>query len=522
MPPHPVIVIGAGLGGLAASLALAARGLPVQVFERQPVAGGKAHQVRIGAAEIDSGPTVFTLREVFDALFAASGSRLEDHLRLRQASLLARHAWGDGARLDLFADPQRSAAAIGALSGPAEARRFEAFARRAAATYSALEGPFLRAQQPGPLGLTGRLLAHRPSGLAHIHPFGSLWRALQGQFRDPRLQQLFGRYATYCGSSPFLAPATLMLIAHVEQRGVWTLDGGMGALVGALQQLAEARGVTFHFNETVTGLGLQRGRLSHVETAAGGRHRCSAAICNADPAALRAGLFGDAARAALPARGPGERSLSALTWTGLASPAGFPLSHHNVFFSGDYRREFQELLQEHRLPSEPTVYLCAQDRPASEAARSPGAPERLLCLVNAPAIGDHHTFTPREVEACGQRVRAQLARCGLALNLDPARCRVSTPTDFARRFPASGGALYGSPSHGWRASFSRPRARSRIPGLYLAGGGVHPGPGLPMAALSGCLAADLVLRDLTSRFRWPTAATAGGISTPRVTTANTR
>jgi 1-hydroxycarotenoid 3,4-desaturase len=509
----PVAVIGAGIGGLSAALTLVANGREVDVFEASACAGGKLRQVSVDGKCIDSGPTVFTMRWVFEELFAAAGSDLDRHLQAQPASLLARHAWDARQQLDLYADLERSVAAIAEFAGPAEGRRYRVFCDQAGRTYRTLEKPFMRAQRPNPLQLAARVAGTDLSGLRQIQPFTGLSRALQRHFRDSRLQQLFGRYATYCGSSPFLAPATLMLVSHVERQGVWLLRGGMQRLAGAMQALAEARGVRFHFNTAVQEIGLSAGRASHVSTIDGNRHPCSAIVCNADPCALGAGLFGAAARAAVRPRRTGDRSLSAVTWCLHARATGFPLSHHNVFFSTDYRREFDDILLRQGLPWQPTVYICAQDRQADhEYGETAG--ERLLCLVNAPAIGDRHHFDSREIELCATRTFKQLTRCGLQLHYRPDQVVVTTPNDFARRFPATGGALYGQPSHGWRASFSRPGSRSAIPGLYLAGGGTHPGPGLPMAALSGRLAAASLLQDLTSPRRLPRAAITGGILTP--------
>ena len=510
----PVAVIGAGIGGLSAALALASNGIEVDVFEASPGVGGKLRQVSVDGTLIDSGPTVFTMRWVFEELFAGAGTSFGRQLQARPLSLLARHAWGAEQRLDLYADLERTVEAIGEFAGAAESRRYRAFCEQAGRTYRTLEKPFLRAQRPDPFSLTARVAAAGLSGLRQIQPFFSLSRTLRRHFRDPRLQQLFGRYATYCGSSPFLAPATLMLVSHVERRGVWHLRGGMQRLAAAMQVVAEARGARFHFNAAVTEIGLDSGRVSHVGMIDGSRHSCSAIVCNADPAALREGLFGARARMAVrPGRAAGARSLSAVTWCLQCRAEGFPLSHHNVFFSSDYRREFDDILLRQSLPREPTVYVCAQDRQADEAVS--GAPqERLLCLVNAPATGDRHHFDFGEIELCATRTFRQLARCGLQLQHGPTQAVVTTPNDFARRFPATGGALYGQPSHGWRASFSRPGSRSAIPGLYLAGGGTHPGPGLPMAALSGRLAAASLLQDLTSPRVLRGTAITGGTLTP--------
>jgi 1-hydroxycarotenoid 3,4-desaturase len=191
---------------------------------------------------------------------------------------------------------------------------------------------------------------------------------------------------------------------------------------------------------------------------------------------------------------------------------------HNVFFSGDYRSEF-DAVRAGSLIDDPTVYVCAQDR--GDDDRPIHAPERLLALVNAPAIGDAREFSPEEISGCATRMLTRLQACGLTLESPPQLATAQSPSDFNRLFPSTGGALYGRASHGWRASFQRPGVRTRAPGLYLAGGSVHPGPGVPMAALSGWAAANCVLQDLASRSRLHTTDTRGGTSTPSAMTAQT-
>jgi 1-hydroxycarotenoid 3,4-desaturase len=220
-------------------------------------------------------------------------------------------------------------------------------------------------------------------------------------------------------------------------------------------------------------------------------------------------LFGGWASRVAPSIPRRARSLSAITWSMVASTSGFPLSRHNVFFSRDYPAEFDAIFKHDALPAEPTVYVCAQDRGDDGPAAS--GEERLLVLVNAPANGDRHSYTAMEIERCAQTTFGVLERCGLTVH--PQQMQVTTPTDFNKLFPATGGALYGRSSHGWTASFQRPGVQTKIPGLYLAGGSAHPGPGVPMAALSGRAAAACLLADLTSRAPSRTTAMRGGMST---------
>lgn len=505
-----VVVVGAGIGGLAAAVDLATRGHRVRVLERAGCVGGKLRR----QDGIDAGPTVFTLRDVFDDLFAAAGKRLEDALTLHPLDTLARHAWPDGGRLDLYRDVERTATAIAEFSGARDADGYRRFARDTQAMFETLDRTFMRAPLRGPLGLTRAIGLRRLGELWRTRPFERMWGALGGYFEDVRLRQLFGRYATYCGASPFAAPATLMLIAHAERAGVWRIEGGMIRLADALERLALDLGVEFRLATAAERIEIEHDRVCAVIDAGGERHACDAVVVNADPGALASGCFGDAVRDAAPAPTPAQRSLSAVTFTGRARTAGFPLAHHTVFFSDDYAREFDALLKRRRTPATPTVYVCAQDR--DDAGGAAPDIERLLLLVNAPADGDTRPLSAADLETCREDMLCQLKTMGLTLSTDALPTTgftTTTPTDFETAFPATGGALYGRAVHGFTGSFRRPGARSRIPGLYLTGGGIHPGAGVPMVAISGRLAAASLAEDLASTRRSSRVATSGGTST---------
>jgi len=467
-------------------------------------------ELQVDGVAIDAGPTVFTLRGVFEDLFAAAGTSLDHHISLQPASVLARHAWSEDERLDLFADLQQTVDAIAAFSGAADAAGYREFCGRAQRVYRSLETTFIRAQRPGLDTLIAAFGLRRFGELWQISPFVSLWRALGEHFTDPRLRQLFGRYATYCGSSPFLAPATLMLVSHVEREGVWLIEGGMHRLAQALMNVAAAQGATFRFGREVREVTVRAGLASGVVLADGEYLAADAVIVNADVAAVGRGLLGQDIAGTVLACPPKGRSLSAATWAMKAKIAGFPLLRHNVFFSRDYAAEFQSL-QAGDLPADPTVYVCAQAR-SDDAPPPTAGSEPLLCLVNAPARGDFAPLTPSEIAQCETRTFARLKRCGLEIERQSDAMAVTTPNDFEKMFPGTGGALYGPASHGWMASFRRSGARCRIPGLYFAGGSTHPGPGVPMAAISGRLAAEAVLSDLGSTRRSRPAAMSGGTS----------
>lgn len=511
-----MLVIGAGIAGLTTALDGAAQGARVTLLERAPHPGGKMSSVEVGGRQIDCGPTVLTMAPVFMQIFKDAGLDIADFVTLRRADTLARHFWSGGATLDLHADMQASVDAIGRFAGPADARGFVAFSKQARKALEFLRPTFLEAERPAtPLHLLRRAGLLRLPGFLALDPYRSLAAMAREHFADPHLRQLFGRYTTYCGSSPYRAPATLALIAEVERDGVWQVDGGMAAFAQAMLSACRHIGVEVRLDCEVARIETQGSRATGVRLSSGERIAADRIIHAGDRAALVAGLFGpDVARGRrLRAQ---ERSLSAFTVAAVAHAQGADLAHHNVFFSDDARAEFASL-HDGAMPSDPTVYLCAQDRPCGPDP----ADERVFLVLNAPANGDEHVFSEEERERCMTRALNRLDRCGLRLTLHYPPS-ISTPSDFERRFPATGGALYGRVSHGWMASFLRPGARTAIRGLYCAGGSVHPGAGVPMAALSGRIAARASLRDRSSTWSFRRAATHGGTSTRSAQTAGIR
>lgn len=463
--PRRVCIVGAGMGGLAAAMLLAAKGLEVVVLERAEAPGGKTR-----AWPAANG---ITLLPVFEALFAAAGVNLAEQITLTRQGLLARHHWSDGATLDIVDGRAANADAVGRFAGAAAARGYADFAARAARYFEALEAPFILAQKPGALALSANAGLARRLGLSALAP---LWEGLREHFAEPRLCQVFGRAACYIGASPLLAPATLMMISHIEQLGVWQPRGGIGAVVAAMAGVARAQGASLRLGAEVADLRIEAGRARGVVLRGGEVVAADAVIGNADVAAIAAGRLGAAAARVVPVLPAGKRSFSAITWAlpAAARPA------QSLFLPDDPTAEFSELHFRARLPAQPSLQLATADEGAT-------------AMVLAPSRADSRPLSPDAIAACGRAASALMARSGLTLNLEDTV--PTTPDDFAQAYPGTGGALYGQAVHGWSASFGRPSATTKLPGFYLCGGGTHPGAGVAMAAISGRLAAERVLEQ---------------------------
>ena len=486
-----ILIVGAGIGGLTAALELSHRGLDVTVLEKNQHPGGKIRQINIDGALIDSGPTVFTMRWIFEKLFADCDENFASEFELEALDILARHSWGD-APLDLYADTQKSADAIAQFSSPQQAKLFLEFCKMAKKVYGALKDPFIQSPRPNMFGMMSALGLQKSKTLLDIGPFSTLWSSLERYFPDSRLHQLFGRYATYCGSSPYLAPATLMLIAEVEMEGVWSIKGGMAKIPEVIARLAQKKGCRIQYETEVKSFEFSGSKVSGVQLSSGEALACEYLIFNGDINALQKGFLGPQANTAIPKSLKQTDSLSAVTWSMRVKASGFPLVRHNVFFNQPYQSEFTDIFQKKKLPTNPTVYICAQDR--TDLAINHNDHERLLCLVNAPANGDSQSYDDEELERCEQKAFSLMSQYGL--QLQDAQITRTSPQEFAKLFPGRGGALYGQATHGWMSSFQRLGSQSQISNLLLTGGSTHPGPGVPMAAMSGRLAAATLMDRL--------------------------
>jgi 1-hydroxycarotenoid 3,4-desaturase len=483
----PVLIIGAGLGGLAAAVELAAQGVPVQIFEREARPGGKAGQVELDGVFVDTGPSVMTLPEVLEGVLQTAGVALADVLTLREASPGFRYHYPDGVVLDVHHAPADTIESVRQTLGAGAARELESFLAYAGSIWQAAAADWVFGPAPTVLGLVS-LGLRKLATVRQVDPLRTMDQAIHGHVRDPHLVDLLRRYATYNGSDPRRAPATLNCIAHVELAlGGYGVEGGIFAVVQALVDQALRHGAELHLGCGVQEIELDGGRFRALRLDDGRRVEGRAVVCNADAAHL--------AQALLPAgtahgiRAEATPSMSG--WTGIVRArrrtGGDARVPHQVFFPRTYAAEFTDIFDRDLPPREPTVYVCAQEpchgRPGWDED------EPLFTMVNTPPLLPGRPPPTVDPEA----VRARLVEVG-ALAPEDRVVWSRQPAELARTYPHTGGAIYGAASNSPFAAFQRPpNALKSVPGVFLATGSAHPGGGMPLALHSGRLAARGVL-----------------------------
>ncbi len=485
-----VVVVGAGLGGLAAAARLARLGHAVTVCEQAPVVGGKLGLLERDGFRFDTGPSLLTLPQVFRDLFVTTGRPLERELELVRVDPIARYRFPDGVRMDVpGTGPADVRAAMSAALGPAAAADWDRFLLRAGSIWSATRRPFLESALTGPGDLLRRSL--RLSDLRTVAPWRTLRGLGAGYLGDARLRMFLDRYATYTGSDPRRAPAALATVPYVEQTfGAWYVRGGLRRLADAVANRAAARGADIRTGTAVRAVTLAAGRVAGVTLTDGQRLPADIVVSNADAARtygeLLPGGAGAAARRRLRRATP---SLSGFVMM-LAVRGRTPgLAHHTVLFPADYDAEFDAVFGPRYRPVEdPTLYISAPDDPEVR----PEGFEAWFVLVNAPRHGPVDWAAPGLADRYADRLLDLLADRGYDVRDRLLFREIRTPADLERDTWSPGGAIYGTSSNGARAAFLRPANRSPVPGFYLVGGSAHPGGGLPLVTLSAAIVAELI------------------------------
>ncbi len=494
-----VVVIGAGMGGMAVAARLAVKRHEVLVVEQSAAYGGKVGTFERDGFVFDTGPSLLTLPAVYRELFNKTGGPLEDAVDLVELEPAFGYRFADGTTVDMpGVDAARCAVALGAALGGTAEEDWRALMRRASDIWQVTRRPFLESPLTGLRDLVP--LARKLSDVRTVAPFTSLRGLGERYLHDPRLRMLLDRYATYTGSDPRKAPAALATVPYVEQTfGAHHVRGGVRRLADALHARSLERGVTYRMGTDVVEVRTDAARVTGVRLADGEVLPADVVVANADATHLYRDLVRDPrAAGALRRLGRATPSLSGFVLL-LAVRGRTPgLRHHNVWFPQDYDAEFDAIFGRHARPvDDPAVYVCAPD---DDAMRPDADHEPWFVLVNAPrhaTTGERGTVdwtAPGLAESYRDRILAVMASRGYDVRDRLLWSEIRTPADLERDTRAPGGAIYGTSSNGARAAFLRPANASPVPGLYLVGGSAHPGGGLPLVGMGAEIVADLVGR----------------------------
>ena len=482
-----VAVIGAGVGGLAAAVRLASAGHAVTVLEQSDAIGGKLGILEAGGFTWDTGPSLLTMPHILEETFAAAGGRLEDVLSLRRLDPIAHYRFADGTTLAAAADLDEFCDRLDAVLEPGSGDDWRKLSARAAEMWRVVEEPFLRS----PVGLAELARQSlRLRDLPVVAPQQTLRSLGRTYLRDPRLRMFLDRYATYTGSDPRRAPATLAVIPYIEQRfGGWYVDGGLHRIAAALAVAAQQHGAVIRTGADVTRIATSGRDVAGVELAGGERIAADVVVANADAATVYRDLLPPSVGA-----GPLRRLRRAVP-----SLSGFVLllgvggdvvvpAHHSVSFPADYDAEFDAIFGSRPEPvGDPTIYISAPDDPAA----APVGQRSWFVLVNAPRSGPVAWTDDAASQYAGHLLQV-LAERGVDLTGRIVEQQLLSPADLQQRTRADGGAIYGTSSNGMRSAFLRPSNATGIRGLFLVGGSSHPGGGLPLVLLSAGIVAELV------------------------------
>jgi phytoene desaturase len=494
-----IVVVGAGLGGLAAAARLAAGGHRVSVLEQGERVGGKLGTFERDGHVFDTGPSLLTMPQVYRDLFEATGGPLEESVDLVRLDPAVRYRFADGTTVDMPGHPEAIPAALDAALGSGTGAQWAALMSRAARMWAISEQPFLRTPLHGAATLAR--LARSPADVATIAPWQTLRSLGIERLGSPHLRMLLDRYATYSGSDPRRAPAVLATVPHAEQQfGSWYVQGGLHRLALAVAERATTRGALLRTGTAVRRILVEGGRAGGVELTDGEHVPADVVVCGADASALYTDLLPPDRRTRRVRRDlrRATPSLSGVVLL-LALRGRTPgLAHHTVLFPRDYDAEFDAVYGSGRFAGaprpvdDPTLYISAPDDPD---LRPDEDSESWFVLVNAPRHEPRRGVdwtAPGLADRYAAHLLDVLAGRGLDVRDRLRWCEVRTPADLERDTGAVGGSIYGTSSNGLRAAFLRPANSSPVPGLFLVGGSAHPGGGLPLVTLSAEIVAGLV------------------------------
>lgn len=486
-----VIIVGAGPGGLAAALQLAAAGVRVKIIERLPHVGGRTSTIEAEGFKFDLGPTFFLYPRVLEEIFAAAGRRLRDEVELIRLDPQYRILFGAGGQVDCTANVERMEAQLRALA-PADALQFRNFLadnrEKLALFQPCLEKPFLGWQDV----LNLRLLKLLP----RLNPHLSMDAYLKKFFADPRIRLAFSFQSKYLGMSPFRCPSLFSILSFLEyEYGVFHPVGGCGAISQAMARIATEMGVEICLDEPVTEL-LFAGRRAVGVRTPGGLHHADAVVVNADFARAMERLVPDQIRRRWTDKKLARKKYSCSTFMLYLGVDGqFDLPHHNIYIAENYAQNLDDIENRHVLSADSSFYV--QNACVTDPSLAPRGQSALYVL--APVTHQHPNVDwAREKDRFRDQLLGQIAKAGFGDLSGRIRYeRVITPADWDTRYEIYRGATFNLAHSLDQLLHLRPQNRFEdLDRVYLVGGGTHPGSGLPVIFESARISSRLLLEDL--------------------------
>ena len=481
------IVIGAGIGGIAAALRLSKKGYQVNVFEANDYPGGKLSAFSLGDYRFDAGPSLFTMPQYVNELFELHDEKASDFFTYKKKKIACKYFWEDQIQITAYADPTLFLEEVKNKLG-VETNVLKKYLKRAKKKFDLTAPLFLEQSLHKLKGFFNvkTLRALINLGLYEINQ--NLHSVNVTQLKEPHLVQMYDRYATYNGSSPYQTPGIMTLVQHLEQEyGTFVPDGGMEQITQSLFELAKRKGITFHLGEKVNQILVKKGEATGVKTK-NQTFMADIVLSNMDVFPTYKNLLKDIKP---PERVLNqERSSSAVIFYWGINRIFDQLDLHNIFFSKDYKSEFEAIFNQKEPTDDFTVYvnITSKDVPSD----APKGGENWFVMINTPAD-------------CGQdwdQIKNKLkektiAKLNRILKVDLSHLiqeeEVLTPPMIEQKTSSHLGALYGSSSNDRMAAFLRhPNFSSKIKNLYFCGGSVHPGGGIPLCLLSAKIATDLI------------------------------
>ncbi len=473
-----IAVVGSGIGGIASAIRMAIRGHEVHVFEQNDYPGGKLSEVHLGDYRFDAGPSLFTMPELVDELFELAGENPGDHFQYKQLEEVCEYFYEDGTRLTAYADTEKLISAFASLGeSPDHIRKA---LDRNATLYEFLGEMFMFRSLHDPKTYFSKSAFRSYRNLHKLDFFRTMHQANKDQFDDPRMTQLFNRYATYNGSDPYQTPATMNIISHLEYgKGAFFPKGGMHRITQSLVSLAERKGVRFHLKTGVDKILIRDKKISGIQVL-GDKMDFDRVISNMDVVGTYKKLLADIRAPKKLLTQPKSSSALIFYW---GIKASFPeLGLHNIIFSRDYKREFGKIFREKTIDADPTVYINITSK--LNETDAPNGSENWFTMINVP--NDEGQDWDTLIAEARENILTKLSRVfdrPVASLIEEES--LLEPRTIESKTSSSQGALYGNSSNNKFAAFLRHNNVSRqVKGLYFCGGSVHPGGGIPMALSS--------------------------------------